>query len=121
MSTASDVAKKNDDKTQLAKDLETISMEIKGLEVKRDYLKSRLEPMMVVGERIGLVEKTRAEYLMVDGALLDALEKQFGAEVVKREVNTKFLREKMSGDPELSGKIPRQERIQLRVGESYRK
>jgi hypothetical protein len=121
MSTAGEVAKQNEDKAWLAKELEDISLEIKGLERKRDYMKSRLEPMMVVGERLGLVEKTRAEYLLVDATLLEVLEKQFGEEVVKREVNTKFLRERMAENPELDRRIPRQERVQLRVGEPYRK
>lgn len=107
MKAAANMAAANDEKEALAKDLEKVALEIKGLERERDRLKRKLLPLMSLGERIGLVEKGQRETLVVDEDLLKDLEATFGPEVVRRDVNTPFLREKMKEDAALDARIPR--------------
>jgi len=107
MRAAADMAAGNAEKETLAQELERVSLEIKGLERERDRLKRKLLPLMSLGERIGLVEKSQRENLAVDDNLLNELEKEFGPEVVTRKLNTPFLREKMKEDPALDQRIPR--------------
>lgn len=116
MSTAGDIAQANVEKEKLARELENVVIEIRQLEKKEKYLKAQLDPMMQVGERVGLVEKIKVDTLVISDALLEALEKELGSDIVRRDVNTKNLREKMAEDPELDRKIPRQSRTQFKVG-----
>lgn len=107
MKAAANMAAANTEKEALAQELEKVSLDIKGLERERDRLKRKLLPLMGMGERIGLVEKSQRENLVVDDDLLDKLEEELGAEVVTRKVNTPFLRERMKEDAALDGRIPR--------------
>jgi len=107
MKAAANMASSNTEKESLAQELEKVSMDIKGMERERDKLKRKLLPLMTMGERIGLVEKSQRETLGVDDDLLNKLEEDLGSEVVTRKVNTPFLREKMKEDPALDDRIPR--------------
>lgn len=107
MKAAADMAMGNVEKETLAKELEKVALEIKGLEKERDRLKRKLLPLMSLGERIGLVEKAQRETLDISEELLSMLEKDLGSEIVRREVNTPFLREKMKEDAALDQRIPR--------------
>jgi len=107
MKAAADMAAGNDEKAALAKELEKVAMDIKGLEKERDRLKRKLLPLMSLGERIGLVEKGQRETLDVSDELLSALERDLGPEAVRREVNTPWLRERMREDAALDARIPR--------------
>ena len=124
MGVAADRAKANEgeisEKEKLAGQLEQVHREIKQLEKRKDWLKSKLEPMLSVGERIGQVEKLEQNPLNVSPDLLKELEEEFGPSIVKRSVNTTHLRELMNDNPELDKRIPRKTRTQIRVGEAYK-
>jgi hypothetical protein len=120
MGIAGDVAKGNNEKEDLARQLEEVHVEIKQLEKRKDWLKSKIEPLLSVGERIGQVEKLEQHPLNVGADLLKELEDQYGSKIVKRSVNTTYLRELMKDDADLDKKIPRKTRTQIRVGESYK-
>jgi len=124
MGVASDRAKANEgegsEKEDLARQLEEVHRDIKQLEKRKDWLKSKLEPLLDIGEKIGQVEKLEQNPLNVSPDLLKELEDQYGAKIVKRSVNTTYLRELMTDDVELDKKIPRKTRTQIRVGESYK-
>jgi hypothetical protein len=119
MGIAGQMAQDNMAKNDLAKEYETLVVEIKNMEKKREVLKAKLLPQMSKGERIGLVECVEiADALAIDDELLTTLEKELGSEVVKREVNTKFLRTVLETNKELDKRIPRAPaKTQLRVGE----
>ena len=123
MKAATDRAAENEaggnERDTLVRELEEISIQKKQFEKREKWLKSKLMDMLNVGERVGLVEKTVTRPLDVDDALLDELEKRYGAVVVKRSVNTKFLRALMDNDQELDREIPRTERTSIRVGEKW--
>lgn len=120
MSTASDMAQQNKDKETLCKELESVSLEIKGLEKKKDWLKSRLDPLLKIGERIGLVEKIEVEKLLIDEDLLEKFIGDYGKEVEKaRECNIKVLREKIGDNKAALASIPKSKSTQIRVGEKF--
>lgn len=120
MSTAAEVAKKNEEqgetKEALAKEYAETVLSIRQLEKKKDYLKAKLAPQMVVGERIGLVEKVSKEKLDISDELLVALEKKLGEVVIRKEVNTPLLREMMKADEKIDKMIPRVTTTELKVG-----
>ncbi|HUU21977.1 MAG TPA: hypothetical protein VM389_05520 [Phycisphaerae bacterium] len=108
------------EKETLVRELEEVSIQKKQLEKREKWLKSKLEPLFAPGERVGLVELVVSRPLDVDDELLAELEKRLGPSVVKRSVNTKFLRAVMDGDQELDREIPRKEQRSLRVGEAFK-
>jgi hypothetical protein len=124
MGIAGDLAKENkgetNEKEDLARQLEEVHRDIKQLEKRKDWLKSKIEPLLDVGERVGQVEKLEQHPLNVSADLLKELEDQFGSKIVKRSVNTTYLRELMKDDADLDKKVPRKTRTQIRVGESYK-
>lgn len=112
----------NQDKESLAKELETLADQAKGISKKIEWLRAKLMPLMAVGERIGNVEKLSVSNLVVDDELLAALEKELGPNVVRREANIKFIREMMLVNKELEARIPKgPAKTQLRVGEQFNK
>ncbi len=120
MKVAAQMAMANASKEELAEQLEKVSDEIKGLEKQKEWLKAKLDPMLSIGERVGKVEKIEVRGLAVDEDLLKSLEERFGPEVVRRELNTKFLRKKMEEDKALDESIPRAPgKTQIRVGEKF--
>ena len=119
MSTASDMAAANEEKVKLCKELEDVSLEAKGLEKKIKFLKSKIDPMMKVGERIGLVEKLEVEKLSIDETLLATLVEKYGPEVERTECNVKALREKMGDDKKALAALPKSTSTQIRVGEKW--
>jgi len=116
---AADLAKANADKERLAKELTEVHIQIGQLEKRKEWLKSKLEPLLTDGERIGLVAKEVRQNLIVDDTLLATLEARFGASIVKRSVNTPVLRKYMAEDQALDQAIPRKKQVTLRVGEAW--
>lgn len=119
MSTAAEIAAQNEEKTKLCKELEIVSLEAKGLEKKIKFLKGKLDPMMKVGERIGIVEKLEVEKLSIDETLLATLVEKYGPEVMRKECNVKVLREKIGDDKAALKAIPKDTSTQIRVGEKF--
>jgi len=120
MKVAAQIAQVNAGKEELAAELEKVSDEIKGLEKRKDWLKAKIMPLLTVGERIGKVEKIEVKGLAVDDDLLKSLEERFGSDIVRREINTKFLRKMMEEDKALDESIPRAPgKTQIRVGEKF--
>lgn len=109
----------NDERDALVRELEEVSIQKKQMEKREKWLKSQLMDMMNPGERIGLVELAVQRPLDISDELLDSLEQRYGAAVVKRSVNTKFLRALMDSDQELDREIPRIEKRMIRVGEKW--
>jgi hypothetical protein len=122
-SAAAGMAKANEDKGTMCKELEDVSIQIKNLEKRKEYLKSKLMPIMTAKERIGLVEKIEIRELSIDADLTAKLKQRFGDEIVKpEEIIIKKLREKMEEDEALDKSIPRKDpTYQLRVGEPFKK
>jgi hypothetical protein len=123
MKAAKDMAEANNTKEGMCKELEDVSIQIKNLEKKKEYLKSKLMPIMTAKERIGLVEKIEIRELSIDADLTAKLKQRFGDEIVKpEEIIIKKLREKMEEDEALDKSIPRKDpTYQLRVGEPFKK
>ena len=119
MSTAAEMAQANEEKAKLCKELETVSLEAKGLEKKIKFLKGKLDPMMKVGERIGIVEKLEVEKLNIDETLLATLVEKYGPEVKRVECNVKALREKIGDDKKALDALPKDKSTQIRVGEKW--
>lgn len=120
MGAAADIAKTNAEKERLASELAEVHMEIQRLEKKKAFLKDQLDPLLLEGERVGLVEKVVSHPLAVGDQLLAELETRFGPDIVKRSVNTEALRKRMKDDPELDRAIPRKRQVSLRVGEEWK-
>ena len=120
MKAAAQMAQVNASKEELAAELEKVADEIKSLEKRRDWLKAKIDPMLSIGERIGKVEKIEVRGLAVDADLLKSLEERLGPEIVRHELNTKLLRQKMEEDKALDQSIPRAPgKTQIRVGEKF--
>jgi ribosomal protein L9 len=120
MKAAAQMAQANASKEELAAELEKVSDEYKALEKQIKWLKAKIDPMLTIGERIGKVEKIEVHGLMVDDDLLKTLEEEHGPEIVRRELNTKLLRELMEKDKALDQSIPRAPgKTQIRVGEKF--
>jgi hypothetical protein len=107
MKVAKEMVQQNQDKESLAKELEMLAGEAKGISKEIDRIKRKLLPLMSLGERIGLVEKSQRESLDVSEEMLAALEVELGSEVVRKELNTSWLRERMAEDTTLDKRIPR--------------
>jgi len=119
MSVAGDMAQANAEKEKFCKELEEKHLEKKGIEKRIEWLKSKLDPMMKVGERIGLVEKLEVKKLNVGGELLEELEKELGSGVVRRECNVKNLRAALAEKPDRLNALPHKKSTQIRVGEKW--
>lgn len=123
MKAAKDMAEANNTKEGMCKELEDVSIQIKNLEKRKDYLKSKLMPLMTAKERIGLVEKIEVKGLAIDDDLKAKLKARFGDAIIDPEsIKIKVLREKMEEDKALDDSIPRQDpTYQIRVGEPFKK
>lgn len=123
MKAAKDMAEANNTKEGWCKELEDVSIQIKNLEKRKDYLKSKLMPIMTAKERIGLVEKIEVKGLAIDDDLKASLKARFGDAIIEPEsIKIKVLREKMEEDKALDDSIPRQDpTYQIRVGEPFKK
>jgi hypothetical protein len=121
MSVAGELAQANEEKAKLCKELEEKSIEKKNLEKRIEWLKSKLDPLLKVGERIGIVEKLEVEKLNIGPELLAELVTKYGPEVERRECNVKVLREKMAETPDELKKLPVTKSEQIRVGEKWGK
>jgi hypothetical protein len=106
MTVAGQMAGANTDKEALAKELTETVATRKSAEKKEEALKYKLLPLMEIGERIGIVKKTRATSLDISDELFAALEKEFGKGIVRHEPNIKAIRELMETNEALKKRIP---------------
>ena len=113
------MAQDNDEKMKLCKQLENTALEKRNLENQEKALKQKLDPMLKVGERIGLVEKLNVEKLNIGPELLAELEKKYGDKIVRRECDIKVLRAAMAEKPEELKALPKKTSTQIRVGEKW--
>ncbi len=126
MSTAEDIAKENAEKAkkkaELAKDYENTHLQIKQLEKEKEKIKSKLDPILAVGERIGLVHKISQNVLDIpnNSPIIDELARVLGPQVVRKEIDAKALDEALKTNPnalkDAALTIPRKDRTQIRVG-----
>lgn len=106
MTVAGQMANANESKEELVKQLVETVTERKRAEKKEESLKYRLMGLMTLGEKIGVVKKTRATSLDISEELFAALEKEFGKEIVRHEPNIKRIRELMETNEALKKRIP---------------
>lgn len=118
MGIAGNMAAENEKKEGLAKEYADVVLQIRQLEKQKDALKFKLDPMMKVGDRVGLVSKTEAEGVDIppDSPILDEWVVKLGPTIVRRELNTKVFHALMESQPDLVSLVPKKKTTKLNVG-----